>query len=265
MGLIRERYGVRWGAFAVVLMLVANLGSTVAEFAGIGAALGLFGVPAAAERGAGRGHRGAASSPRAASGGCSTCSWPSASSCRRPTSSRRSWPSPTGARRSMRSSSRSCRRRRSTGWRSWARWAPRSRPGARPSSSPTRSTSACGRRTCRRAASTSSPGALLTNVIAAFIVIACAATLYQSGSRPSPDAAAGRHGPGAAGRAGRHGAVRRGAAGGFVPGPRRGAADERLLDVRGLRLGDRRRLELARGAGLLRPARLLHRRSRHSS
>ena len=46
MGLIRERYSVRWGAFAVVLMLIANLGSTVAEFAGIGAALGLFGVPA---------------------------------------------------------------------------------------------------------------------------------------------------------------------------------------------------------------------------
>ncbi|MFN8620209.1 MAG: Nramp family divalent metal transporter [Chloroflexota bacterium] len=46
MGLIRERYGVRWGAFAVLLMLIANLGSTVAEFAGIGAALGLFGVPA---------------------------------------------------------------------------------------------------------------------------------------------------------------------------------------------------------------------------
>src|SRR4029079_8512564 len=44
-GLIRERYGVRWGAFAVVLMLLANLGCTVAEFAGIGAALGLFGVP----------------------------------------------------------------------------------------------------------------------------------------------------------------------------------------------------------------------------
>jgi Mn2+/Fe2+ NRAMP family transporter len=44
-GLIRERYGVRWGAFAVTLMLVANLGCTVAEFAGIGAALGLFGVP----------------------------------------------------------------------------------------------------------------------------------------------------------------------------------------------------------------------------
>jgi len=45
MGLIRERWGVRWGAFAALVMLVANLGSTVAEFAGIGSALGIFGVP----------------------------------------------------------------------------------------------------------------------------------------------------------------------------------------------------------------------------
>jgi NRAMP (natural resistance-associated macrophage protein)-like metal ion transporter len=45
MGLIRERWGVRWGAFAAVVMLAANLGSTVAEFAGIGSALGIFGVP----------------------------------------------------------------------------------------------------------------------------------------------------------------------------------------------------------------------------
>ena len=44
-GLTRERFGVRWAAFIVVTMLVANLGSTIAEFAGIGAALGLFGVP----------------------------------------------------------------------------------------------------------------------------------------------------------------------------------------------------------------------------
>jgi Mn2+/Fe2+ NRAMP family transporter len=44
-GLIRERFGVRWTAFAVLTMLVANLGTTVAEFAGIAAALGLFGVP----------------------------------------------------------------------------------------------------------------------------------------------------------------------------------------------------------------------------
>src|SRR6476659_11288637 len=34
MGLIRERWGVRWGAFAAAMMLLANLGSTVAEFAG---------------------------------------------------------------------------------------------------------------------------------------------------------------------------------------------------------------------------------------
>jgi Mn2+/Fe2+ NRAMP family transporter len=45
MGLIRERYGVRWGAFAVLAMLAANLGSIVAEFAGIGSALSLFGIP----------------------------------------------------------------------------------------------------------------------------------------------------------------------------------------------------------------------------
>jgi Mn2+/Fe2+ NRAMP family transporter len=44
-GLIRERFGVRWTAFAVVTMLVANLGTTIAEFAGMAAALGLFGVP----------------------------------------------------------------------------------------------------------------------------------------------------------------------------------------------------------------------------
>jgi NRAMP (natural resistance-associated macrophage protein)-like metal ion transporter len=44
-GLTRERFGVRWATFVAVTMLVANLGSTVAEFAGTGAALGLFGVP----------------------------------------------------------------------------------------------------------------------------------------------------------------------------------------------------------------------------
>jgi Mn2+/Fe2+ NRAMP family transporter len=44
-GLIRERFGIRWASFAVLTMLAANLGDTVAEFAGIGAALSLFGVP----------------------------------------------------------------------------------------------------------------------------------------------------------------------------------------------------------------------------
>jgi Mn2+/Fe2+ NRAMP family transporter len=45
ISLIRERWGVRWTVFAALLMLVANLGSIVAEFAGIGSALGIFGVP----------------------------------------------------------------------------------------------------------------------------------------------------------------------------------------------------------------------------
>jgi len=42
--LIRERFGVRLAAAAMVLMLIANLGTTAAEFAGIAAALEIFGV-----------------------------------------------------------------------------------------------------------------------------------------------------------------------------------------------------------------------------
>ena len=44
--LIRDRYGVRWTAFAMLVLLVANVANTVAEFAGAAAALGVFGVPA---------------------------------------------------------------------------------------------------------------------------------------------------------------------------------------------------------------------------
>ncbi len=42
--LIREEFGVRWTLFALVVMLVANIATTVAEFAGIAASLELFGV-----------------------------------------------------------------------------------------------------------------------------------------------------------------------------------------------------------------------------
>jgi Mn2+/Fe2+ NRAMP family transporter len=45
LDLIREGFGIRWAALAIVTMLLANLGTTLAEFAGIGAALSLFGVP----------------------------------------------------------------------------------------------------------------------------------------------------------------------------------------------------------------------------
>ena len=43
--LIRDRFGVRWTVFAMVVLLVANLAQTVAEFAGIAAAGELFGIP----------------------------------------------------------------------------------------------------------------------------------------------------------------------------------------------------------------------------
>jgi NRAMP (natural resistance-associated macrophage protein)-like metal ion transporter len=45
MDLIRERFGVRWTLLASVVVIVANGGTTLAEFAGVAGALGLLGVP----------------------------------------------------------------------------------------------------------------------------------------------------------------------------------------------------------------------------
>lgn len=42
--LIREEFGVRWTLFALVVLLVANIATTIAEFAGISASLGIFGI-----------------------------------------------------------------------------------------------------------------------------------------------------------------------------------------------------------------------------
>ncbi len=44
MGLIRERYGVRLAAVALLALLIANVGTTCAEFAGVAASLELAGV-----------------------------------------------------------------------------------------------------------------------------------------------------------------------------------------------------------------------------
>jgi Mn2+/Fe2+ NRAMP family transporter len=44
MSLVREEFSLRIGAFAVVCLLIANLGLVVSEFAGIGAAFEIFGV-----------------------------------------------------------------------------------------------------------------------------------------------------------------------------------------------------------------------------
>jgi Mn2+/Fe2+ NRAMP family transporter len=46
IGLVRQRYGVRSSALALGVLVVANVGTTCAEFAGIAAGLGLFGIPA---------------------------------------------------------------------------------------------------------------------------------------------------------------------------------------------------------------------------
>ncbi|MDX6474399.1 MAG: hypothetical protein QOK22_3215 [Gaiellaceae bacterium] len=43
--LVREEYGIRWALFATGSVLVANLGICISEFVGIGAALGLAHVP----------------------------------------------------------------------------------------------------------------------------------------------------------------------------------------------------------------------------
>ena len=43
--LIRENYGVRWTLLAVLALFVCNTFTVIADFAGIGASLGLFGIP----------------------------------------------------------------------------------------------------------------------------------------------------------------------------------------------------------------------------
>ncbi|MRK00262.1 divalent metal cation transporter [Aeromicrobium sp. S22] len=44
LGLVRDRYGPRVGSMTLVLLLIANLGTTCAELAGVAAGLELFGV-----------------------------------------------------------------------------------------------------------------------------------------------------------------------------------------------------------------------------
>jgi Mn2+/Fe2+ NRAMP family transporter len=44
LDLIRERFGIAWALFAVVIILIANGGVTVSDFVGIGAAMELMGV-----------------------------------------------------------------------------------------------------------------------------------------------------------------------------------------------------------------------------
>src|SRR5512136_775208 len=41
-GVIREHFGIRWTAFAMITMLIANLGTITAEFSGIAASTEIF-------------------------------------------------------------------------------------------------------------------------------------------------------------------------------------------------------------------------------
>src|SRR6201996_7163814 len=43
--LVREEYGIRWAVLATSAVVIANLGICISDFVGIGAALGLAGVP----------------------------------------------------------------------------------------------------------------------------------------------------------------------------------------------------------------------------
>jgi len=43
-GVIREHFGVRWTAFAMLAMLVANIGTVTAEFAGVAASFSIFDI-----------------------------------------------------------------------------------------------------------------------------------------------------------------------------------------------------------------------------
>jgi NRAMP (natural resistance-associated macrophage protein)-like metal ion transporter len=43
--LVREEYGIRWSVFATSAVLIANVGICISDFVGIGAAVGLTGVP----------------------------------------------------------------------------------------------------------------------------------------------------------------------------------------------------------------------------
>ena len=107
--LIRERFGVRPTFLAMLMLLASNAATTVAEFAGIAAAMELFGVSQVrlgADRGGRRvAARGARQLPQRREGAARALR-----RCSSPTSSRRSSRSPTGREvaRRVRRAARSC-------------------------------------------------------------------------------------------------------------------------------------------------------------
>ena len=107
IGLVRQRYGVGVGGAVLAALVVANIGTTCAEFAGIAAGFEIFGisrylsVPVAAVTVSLLVLREVSTASSGCCCCCRRCSWP--------TSVRVSWPTPTGARRCTARRCRACR------------------------------------------------------------------------------------------------------------------------------------------------------------
>ena len=93
--LIRERFSLRMTAFAMLAMLVANFGTTVAEFSGRRRRIQPGPRPGLARRATGRRSASGCSSRAAPTAASSACSSPSPPSTP-PTSSPAFWPTPIG-------------------------------------------------------------------------------------------------------------------------------------------------------------------------
>lgn len=82
IGLVRQRYGVRLGGGALIALVVANVGTTCAEFAGIAAGFELFGisryisVPASAVIVSSSSSEAASVASSTSCCSCRRCSWP---------------------------------------------------------------------------------------------------------------------------------------------------------------------------------------------
>ena len=258
-GLIRERFGVRWAAFAALTMIGANLGSTVSEFAGISAALSLFGVPTPVSAAPRRGRGDHADLARQLQPGPVLLRRRSASSCRSRTSSRPPSPQPDWPRainslvvpHGMFNGAYMLAVVGTVGT-TITPWG-QGFIQAYVVDKRLRSDDLAAERIDVLI------GVVITNVIAFFIVVACAATLWASGPADITSAAdaAAALGPSPATsprRCSRSASWRA-----SLLGPRRRSARERLHRVRGVRLGAGRGLALARRAGVLRPPGVLHR------
>ena len=104
-------------------------------------------------------------------------------------------------------------------------------------------------------------GAVAANIVAIFIIVTTATVLFPHGIAITAAAQAAQRADAARGPV-RDDAVRDRPAVGVGPRRVRAAADRRLLDLRGVRLGGRRRPQVLRGAGLHRHLHLRHLRRR---